>query len=115
MGKGAFLIALLAGATAPAAIATAQAPAPAAAASPVTALFEAANRGEVAVLERAIADPATGADVRALLRARLAAGRLDRQAGRDPALARIARSASDPALRRAALMVITSAAFSSGE
>src|SRR5689334_8131659 len=64
--------------------------APAAAPSPVGELMEAALRGETAPLERAIADPATSADLRGLLRAALAAGRLDPAAARDPVVRRLA-------------------------
>lgn len=109
------LIVLLAGAAMSAAPAAAQTPAgQAQAAHPVSALFEAAGRGEAAPLEQAIADPATSADVRALLRARLAAGRFDVAGARDPAVARLARS-SDPALRRAALSILSMAAFAAGD
>jgi predicted aspartyl protease len=81
---------------------------------PAAALFEAANRGEIAPLVQAIADPATSADVRALLRARLALGRFDAAGARGPVVARLAAS-SDPALRRAALTLLSTAAFASGD
>ncbi|HYD13746.1 MAG TPA: pepsin/retropepsin-like aspartic protease family protein [Allosphingosinicella sp.] len=94
---------------------TAQAaPAPARPADPLDALFEAAGRGETAGLERALADPATGRDRRALLRAALAASRLDPAAAREPALRRLA-AGRDPALRRAALRIMTSSAFATGD
>lgn len=94
--------------------APAPAHAPAAAASPVDALMEAAARGETAPLERALADRATSPDLRALLRAALAAGRFDPAAVRDPALRRLA-AGRDPALRRAALGILTSASFAAGD
>lgn len=84
-------------------------------AADVTALFEAANRGEGAALERAVADPATDATVRMLLRARLAAGRFDPAVVRDPALQRLAAEGGDVALRRAALSIITASAFANGD
>ncbi len=95
-------------------------PAPAAATAaarttdPLDALFEAAGRGETAALERALADPATGADRRALLRAALALGRLDAAAGSDPAVRRLAGS-RDPALRRGALRILAIGAFTRGD
>lgn len=88
--------------------------APARAAGPVDALIDAAARGETAPLVRAIADPATAPDLRALLRAALGAGRLDPAVLRDPAVRRLA-AGSDPALRRAALGILTSSAFAQGD
>ncbi len=88
--------------------------APAPAANPVDALFDAAARGETAPLERALAEPGTDADLRALLRAALAATRLDPAAGRDPALRRLAEG-RDPVLRRAALRILTETAFAQGD
>ena len=81
---------------------------------PLDALFEAAGRGEMAALERALADPAAGPDQRAVLRAALAAGRLDPAAGRDPALRRLAEGGNAP-LRRAALRIMTGSAFARGD
>jgi len=120
MKLSALAIALLAGAAALGHPGLAQMPVPSEAqarsgADQVTALFEAANRGEAAPLERAIADPATDATVRNLLRARLAAGRFDAAVARDPELQRLAAAGSDPALRRAALTIITAAAFANGD
>lgn len=86
------------------------APAP----NPVDALIDAAARGETVPLARAIADPASPADLKAVLRAALAAGRLEPAVLRDPVLRRLA-AGSDPALRRAALSVLTSAAFAAGD
>jgi hypothetical protein len=111
-----YLAALAAATAGPSTIALTQAPAaPPTVVESVTALFEAASRGETAPLERAIADPATSETIRVLLRARLAAGRFDPQPAREPALMRLAAAGADPALRRAALTVITSAAFASGD
>jgi predicted aspartyl protease len=94
----------------------AQPRAPAAApASPVDALFEASGRGEVTGLERALADPATGAELRVLLRAALAASQLDPAAGTGPALRRLTAEGIDPALRRAALGIVTGTAFANGD
>ncbi len=91
------------------------APAPAVRAVPMSLddLFRAARRGDVAML-RLAADAAPSEDVRALIRARLAAASLDPAAGREPALARLA-AGSNPALRRAALEVLTLAAFVEGD
>lgn len=107
---------LLAPPAAHAQAAAAPAPAPAVTrpTDPLDALFEAAGRGETAVLERALADPAAGADHRVLLRAALAAGRLDPAAGRDPALRRLA-AGRDPVLRRTALRILTASAFAQGD
>lgn len=84
-----------------------------AAALDVDALFEDASRGELAPIERALARPLP-ADTAALLRAALAAARYDPAAAAEPALARLA-AGRDPALRRAALSVLTSAAFANGD
>lgn len=84
-------------------------------ASPAYALFEAGERGETPVLERALADPATGPDLRVLLRAALAASRFDPAAGRDPALRRLAAPGADPALRRVALRIVTATSFWEGD
>ena len=95
--------------------APAPAPAPAARAVPMAldALFEAARRGDVSMLRLAI-DAAADAEVRALIRARLAAAALDPAAASEPALARLA-AGGNPALRRAALQVLTGAAFAEGD
>jgi predicted aspartyl protease len=114
MKKLALMTLLLAGAVLHYPPVAAQQAAPAEAAHPLTALFEAAGRGEAAPLERAIADPATPADVRTLLRARLAVGRFDAAPAGDAAIVRLAQS-PDPALRRAALTIISTAAFAAGD
>jgi len=89
----------------------AQATAPA---SPdVDALLEGVSRGELAPVDRALAGPLP-ADTAALLRAARAATRYDAAATGEPALARLA-AGQDPALRRAALTVLTSAAFANGD
>ena len=85
-----------------------------AARDPAAALIDAAERGDTAPLERALSDPATSPALRILLRAELAATRLDPEAGRDQALRRLAEG-RDPALRRNALRIITSAAFAQGD
>ncbi|MGZ8359450.1 MAG: retropepsin-like aspartic protease family protein [Allosphingosinicella sp.] len=77
-------------------------------------LFRAADRGDVAPMEQALAQ-APSDDVRALLRARLAAGRFDPAAARDPVLARLTETGADPAQRRAALAIVTSVAFGAGD
>ena len=87
---------------------------PARVADPVDSLLDAAARGETAPLEQALADPATGPALRTLLRAQLAATRLDPAAGRDPALRRLA-TGGDPVLKRGALRVITGSAFAHGD
>jgi predicted aspartyl protease len=79
----------------------------------VAALFDSADRGDIAPIAAALA-ATTDADARALLSARLAAARFDPQAGLDPALARLAQGA-DPAMRRAALTILTSVAFTQGD
>lgn len=81
---------------------------------PVDALFEAAGRGEVAPLERALADRSTRPELRVLINAALAASRLDPAAGRDPALRRLAEG-RDPVLRRTALRILTSVTFAQGD
>lgn len=85
-----------------------------AAEDPLDALLDAASRGETAPLERALADPGTNADHRTLLRAALAAGRLDPAVPRDPALRRLT-GARDPRLRRAALRILAGSAFAHGD
>ncbi|MBO9621583.1 MAG: retroviral-like aspartic protease family protein [Sphingomonas sp.] len=72
-------------------------------------LLEAADRGETAPLVRAL-EVETDPDVRALFRARLAAARFDPAIAQDPALVRLAEG-GDPALRRAALAVLTDVSF----
>ena len=114
MKKFALVTALLTGAVVPHAPVAAQVSAQAPAPHPLTALFEAAGRGEVAPLARAIADPATSAEMRTLLRARLAVGRFDSAPAGGPEIARLAQS-PDPALRRAALTVLSTAAFVGGD
>ena len=95
----------------PAAAATTAQAAPA---SPdVDALLEGVSRGELAPVDRALAGPLP-ADTAALLRAARAATRYDATATAAPALARLA-AGGDPALRRAALTVLTSAAFANGD
>jgi predicted aspartyl protease len=79
----------------------------------VEALLDAVERGEVAPIDRALAGPLP-ADTAALLRAARAATRYDTAAAAEPALARLA-AGRDPALRRAALSVLTSAAFATGD
>jgi clan AA aspartic protease (TIGR02281 family) len=83
--------------------------------TPLDGIFEDADRGNLAPAQAAlVAEPP--ADVRALIRARLAAARLDPGAGDDPAVRRIAADAgADPGLRRAALTILTSTAFASGD
>lgn len=75
-------------------------------------VFAATSRGDIAPLRRALAG-AEG-DAAVILRAELAAARLDPAAADDPALRRIAAGA-DPALRRAALAVIAPVAFVNGD
>lgn len=110
MKKLALVTTLLAGAMMHLAPLAAQPAAQAAAEHPLTALFEAASRGEVAPLEQAVTDPATSADIRTLLHARLAMGRFDTVPAGGPAVVRLMQS-SDPALRRAALTLLSTAAF----
>ncbi len=90
------------------------APVPPRPADPLDTLFEAAGRGEAALLQRALADPALSADRRALLRAALAADRLDPGVTQDPALRRLAQG-RDAVLRRASLRVLTGSAFAHGD
>jgi len=78
----------------------------------IATLFEGAERGEIGPLERALAN-ARG-DEAVLLRARIAAARFDRQAARDPALARIAERGA-PAEREAALAIVAGAGFANGD
>lgn len=121
MGKFGWLAAGLlasAGATTilplPAAAAQAHAPTHAQAATPdVEALLEAVERGESAPVDGALAGPLP-ADTAALLRAARASMHYDAAASADPALARLA-AGQDPALRRAALSVLTSAGFATGD
>ena len=117
-GRGWMAAVLLAGAgfllEAPvAAVSAAPAAQPASAGPDIDALFEAMARGELAPAERALARPLP-ADVAALLRAAVAAARYDRTATAEPALARLA-AGPDPALRRAALSVLTGSAFAYGD
>jgi predicted aspartyl protease len=118
MTKCTMLAAVLLAAVSPAALAQ-SAPAPAAGpvrrAAPMTLdeLFKAARRGDVSALRLAL-DAAPNDEVRALIRARLAAAALDPQAGREPALARLA-GGTNPALRRAALEVLAYSAFAEGD
>lgn len=107
---GALVIAPAAGAQAPQAAPTRTGLAPA-----VERIFEAAGRGDVGPIERALGDPATDAGVRILLRAGLAESRLDPAAARDPALVRLAAEGANPALRRAALGLVTRLSFANGD
>jgi predicted aspartyl protease len=79
----------------------------------IEALFEAAGRGDIAPMSRALATT-TNMEVRALLNARLAAARLDPNITNDELVRRLAAS-GHPALRRAALSVLTDAAFADGD
>ena len=82
--------------------------------APLDALLKASARGETAPLVRALQaerDP----DVRTLLQARLAAMRLGEDALADPRLRRLAAAGTDPVLRRAALAIIASVAFTRGD
>jgi predicted aspartyl protease len=102
---------------APAPVPAARAPAaptPARPVSPLDAIFDAAGRGEMAPLQRALADRTTRPEVRVLLDAGLAASRYDPAAGRDPALRRMAEG-GDPALRRVALRILTGTTFAQGD
>ena len=92
--------------------ATAGAAQPAPPAALVEQAFEAAGRGDLAPVERALRD-ARGAEA-VLLRARLAAASYQGAPHRDAALVRLAMSGS-PAEQRAALNVIASAAFVAGD
>ncbi|WP_129790925.1 aspartyl protease family protein [Sphingosinicella sp. CPCC 101087] len=86
-----------------------------AAPTPLDRLFEDADRGNLAPAQAALAGEQPP-EVRALIRARLAAARLDPGAAEDPIVRRIAAdAAADPAQRRAALAILTSAAFASGD
>jgi predicted aspartyl protease len=96
----------------PAQAAAAASAAPAPAHTDIDALFEAASRGDLAPIEQALAGPLP-ADTAALLRAARAAARYDATAAAEPALARLA-AGRDPALRRAALSVLTAGAFANG-
>lgn len=89
-------------------------PAPvAAAASPLDEALEAAGRGNVAPAEALLAAHPQG-DMAALLRAQLAASRLDPAAASDPAIARLA-AEGRPDFRRAALGLIVETAFAQGD
>ncbi|MDQ8757304.1 aspartyl protease family protein [Sphingosinicella sp. LHD-64] len=77
-------------------------------------LFEAADRGEIAAVAAA-ARTAPDDDVRTLLAARLAAARDDLGPARPDALRRLAAEGNDPALRRAALSVLSTDAFARGD
>lgn len=94
--------------------AAAPAATPAPAVDPLEALFERADRGETLPLERALAEPGLDAARRVILNAELAASRLDPEAGREPALRRLAEG-NDPVLKRAALRIITRTAFARGD
>lgn len=107
------MTATLPGPAAAATAAQAQAQAQAPASPDVDALLEGVARGELAPVDRALAGPLP-ADTAALLRAARAATRYDPAATAEPALARLA-AGRDPALRRAALTVLTGAAFASGD
>jgi predicted aspartyl protease len=76
-------------------------------------LFEAAGRGDMAPVVRAL-DDAADVDERILLRARLAAARYDPGVATDPALRRLAEG-GDPVQRRAALTLLASASFADGD
>jgi hypothetical protein len=96
-------------------------PAPAAAqmaqserAARLEALAKAGDRGEAASLLRALAAEADP-DIKALLTARLAAMRLDASVAADPQLRRLAAADAAPELRREALAILASVAFSSGD
>lgn len=77
-------------------------------------LFDAAGRGDIAPITHALAE-AHDPDMAALLRAALAAARFDPAAAHDPALMRLAQADAEPARRRAALGIMTGAAFGSGD
>lgn len=77
------------------------------------ALFEAAGRGDVGPVTRALAAPGSP-EVRALLEARLALARLTPGLAADPRL-RVLSESGDPAIRRAALAMVTQAAFADGD
>ncbi|HEV7658923.1 MAG TPA: retropepsin-like aspartic protease [Allosphingosinicella sp.] len=98
----AFLLAL-----SPAARAQAPASPPA-----LQAAIEAADRGDLGPAERALS--AAEGDAAILLRARLAAARFDPAVARDPALARLAKT-GEGVLRDAALSILMSASFASGD
>jgi predicted aspartyl protease len=80
--------------------------------TPLEAAFEAAERGDLAAVERMLRT--ADGDSAILLRARLAASRYDFALLRAPALARLA-EAGDRKLRAAALAILTSASFASGD
>jgi predicted aspartyl protease len=96
-----------------AALAQVQPATAAAAASPLDEALEAAGRGNVAPAEALLAAHPRG-DMAVLLRAQLAASRLDPAAASDPAIARLA-AGGDAALGRAALGLIAEAAFAHGD
>ncbi len=81
--------------------------------APLDTLFEAADRGEVATLERALASE-RDESARRLLTARIAAARGDIGAAADPRIGALAEG-GDPAHRRAALSLLMPAAFASGD
>lgn len=81
--------------------------------APLDSLFEAAERGEVAPLERALANE-RDEGIRRLLTARIAAARGDTGAAADPRIGAIA-TRGDPAQRRAALSLLMPAAFANGD
>lgn len=114
----AFLPAALVPAFAPARAAQAHA-APAAPAAepardPLDALFEAASRGETLPLERALREPSLSPARRVLIEAELALSRGVPGAGEGAALRRLTES-DDPVLGRAALRIVTDAAFGRGD
>src|SRR6185369_2685802 len=84
--------------------------APARAATPLEAAFDAADMGDLGPLQRML--PAARGDLAVVISGRLAASRLQ-PAAAPPALARIA-AGRDPALRAAALAILTSDAFLRG-
>jgi Aspartyl protease len=97
-------------------MALAQAAAPARAlpaAARLESLLQVANSGDAAALARALESERDG-DVRTLLQVQLAAMRLDRAVLADARLRRLAASSPVPSLRRAALSILTSAAFAQG-
>jgi predicted aspartyl protease len=81
--------------------------------APLDSLFEAAERGEIATLERALASERDDS-VRHLLAARIAAARGDMRPSADPRIRAIAEG-RDPVQRRAALSILVTAAFDAGD
>ena len=97
----------------PAAAATMSVQAAAPARPDVDALLEGVSRGEMAPIDQALAGPLP-ADTAALLRAARRAASYDATVTADPALARLA-AGQDPVLRRAALSLLTAAAFANSD